>query len=76
MESSMKAVVAVLELAASKRPLLLDFLLEAILNSPTRFAAQELASDLGVPLEKVGFTIYRRRSGSSSNAYRWLSPRW
>ena len=58
-ESPVATLASTLELAAAKRPLLLDFLLETVSNSPLRFAAHQLASDLGVPLESVALTVYR-----------------
>ena len=62
-EFSLEAAVVALELAASECPPLLDFLLETISNSPMRFAAFVLASDLSVPLDEVGPTIYRASLG-------------
>ena len=53
------AIVAALELAASERPELLDFLLETFLNSPMRFAVLELATALGVPERKLALTFYK-----------------
>lgn len=53
------ATAAVLELIAAEQPELLDFQLEAFLNSALRFAVCELAAVFGVPLEKVGFVVYK-----------------
>ncbi len=53
------AVIELLELSASGRPELLDFQLDALLNSPVRYAVRDLASILDVPREKIAVTIYR-----------------
>lgn len=55
---SVEAVVAVLEVLASERPELLAFELEALLNSPFRFAVQELHGALGVRLEELALVLY------------------
>lgn len=52
-------LVALIELAASERPQLLDLQLDTVLNSPMRFAAHNLASDFGVPVDQIGVTISR-----------------
>ena len=53
------AIVAALELTASERPELLDFLLETFLNSPMRFAVLELANAFDVPQGKLALTFYK-----------------
>ncbi len=53
------AVVELLELTASCRPELLDFQLDALVNSPVRYAVRDLASIMGVAREKIAITIYR-----------------
>ena len=58
-DSSIEGTIAVLELIASERPQLLDLQLDTVLNSPMRFAAHNLASALGVPVEQMGATIYQ-----------------
>lgn len=52
-------LVAILELVASEHPEVLDFQLETLLNSVMRSAVLQLAADLGVPLAKLGQTVYR-----------------
>lgn len=54
-----EATAAVLELIAAEQPDLLDFQLEAFLNSAIRFAVRELAASFGVPLEQMGLTVYK-----------------
>ncbi len=57
--SAESAIAATLELTATERPELLDFQLEAFLNSPMRFAVLELANAFGVPREKLALTAYK-----------------
>ncbi len=57
--SATDAAAAVLELSGSERPELLDFQIEALLNSPFRFCLQQLARDFEVPLAKLGLVIHR-----------------
>ena len=57
--ASIAVVVAVLELAGSEHPQLIDFLLKALLHSPARFATNELASAVGVSPDEIGGAIYK-----------------
>ncbi|MCP3959941.1 MAG: hypothetical protein GY719_19015 [bacterium] len=57
--SPLPAVVAILELIASEHPPLLDFQLDTLLHSTTRFVVHEFASAFVVPLKQVGQTIHK-----------------
>ena len=58
-DSSLEAVVAVLELSAAERPELLRFQVHVLLNSSMRPAVLELARAFAEPVEKAGETLYR-----------------
>ena len=59
MNGPTSTVVDLLELTATERPELLEFHVETLLNSVMGFAVHQLAADFGVPLEKVGLTLYQ-----------------
>ncbi len=53
------AVVAVLELTASEHAELLDFQVDVLVSSRMGFALHELANVFGVPVQRVGVTVYQ-----------------
>ncbi|MCP3963414.1 MAG: hypothetical protein GY719_36725 [bacterium] len=58
-DRSVEAVVAILELIGSEHPQLLDFQLDTLVHSTTRFAVHELASAFAVRVPQVGQTIHK-----------------
>lgn len=58
-DSSLEALVCVLELTASERPELLDLHLDALLHSNMRPTVLRLAAEFGVSVDKLEHSLYR-----------------
>ena len=57
--SAVEATAAVLELIATEQPGLLEFQLEALLNSAVRFAVSDLATAFDVPVNRLATVFYQ-----------------
>ena len=76
-DRSVEAVVAILELIGSEHPQLLDFQLDTLIHSTTRFAVHELASAFAVRVPQVGQAIHRACLGLDTlerRRARWKDP--